>query len=1119
MMKTMKALCAGLFPLLLGCLLFAACSEEDLVKKDNMLEGLPTSLKFTLTVPQFSEATVTRASDATETELQQLALFFYKQSDTSKPFFVKEIDNFGSGPLTDVGSPTNYFYEIEIPQEEGLTSGNYKLYAIANWDNSFCNIDLDACRDLSLEDLKNNIISRTAQNNALDLIGFTPMSGKFGPKEGDGEISLYPEAEKNVFSRENGELIRLRRAVAKVTFDFKNGEGVTFTPESYSIYNFSLSSTLVDRAGWQGTSGTKPGNLQYSGNDGFRDFEDMKFTDATPNEFTFYMLENVQHARKTEGLTKLLREKRELTDNNQRGDFVYAPERSTYVVVNGYYDGPGTNGIHVSGNVSYTIQLGDFKEERGGVDNFTIRRNVKYNYTVTVKGVNNIITEALAQDADGEVQPGAEGDLVAAGDNAISIPLDAHYEKVLLRIPSGVLKNPLFYVSTPFSRTLKGIQPNAADAAITDDSKDCNWIHFAKPIEDNGNITFGKFNNGNGLANVFDLLKELPNEPKDGNDGDHYIVRGGYVYTTAYVDEYYYTENPNGGSIQLSDFINRPDRVMNICTTKSISVDGSSSYVAETIITFRQNAIYTMYPLTGITNPFGIEKKNEWGAVKRGATTTQDGNLTINNGWENTKLLTGTKEYDLKGVGYTFANGESIPDFNTGNITDDAGTKVSYITAMSRNRDANDNGKIDEDELKWYLPARNQCLALWMGNNDLGEYRPYNANGLESKTKDEVEGPDGLLHTSSGANSAVWWAIEGASFGRQSIGTSGSNESNRELDLRCVRNLNDEHRKEIPTQFSQCDGYVVCVNGLSNNCLRTGMMTGEYSVNHTERMIDNRLPAAFEVANKDLVITTEGTPGDDYVPEVTIGTIFTSTTSSEGWFSVTTVFYRIPLTIDRKDGHHYYRNTSASLTGAEEIRDDQYTWEGELFKHYDDTSIGLGVQSRLYILSENGNYVEIAPSGSVSRRNWTYNASKTPVVIDTNKPVAGTTTKTWTTDQIRALANLAAANYTQEADGSDKGQWRVPNQRELGLMMVYNNEVGLSAVQYACGTFFTAGTSSGKTRPFQINNTNTASPFITLADGNEFSIRPVRDVSVTITPNQGNNDSQYSNQGTGFGIK
>lgn len=1115
----MKALCAGLFPLLLGCLLFAACSEEDLVKKDNMLEGLPTSLKFTLTVPQFSEATVTRASDATETELQQLALFFYKQSDTSKPFFVKEIDNFGSGPLTDVGSPTNYFYEIEIPQEEGLTSGNYKLYAIANWDNSFCNIDLDACRDLSLEDLKNNIISRTAQNNALDLIGFTPMSGKFGPKEGDGEISLYPEAEKNVFSRENGELIRLRRAVAKVTFDFKNGEGVTFTPESYSIYNFSLSSTLVDRAGWQGTSGTKPGNLQYSGNDGVRDFEDMKFTDATPTEFTFYMLENVQHARKTEGLTKLLREKRELTDDNQRGDFVYAPERSTYVVVNGYYDGPGTNGIHVSGNVSYTIQLGDFKEERGGVDNFTIRRNVKYNYTVTVKGVNNIITEALAQDADGEVQPGAEGDLVAAGDNAISIPLDAHYEKVLLRIPSGVLKNPLFYVSTPFSRTLKGIQPNAAGAAITDDSKDCNWIHFAKPIEDNGNITFGKFNNGNGLANVFDLLKELPNEPKDGNDGDHYIVRGGYVYTTAYVDEYYYTENPNGGSIQLSDFINRPDRVMNICTTKSISVDGSSSYVAETIITFRQNAIYTMYPLTGITNPFGIEKKNEWGAVKRGATTAQDDNLTINNGWENTKLLTGTKEYDLKGVGYTFANGESIPDFNTGNITDDASTKVSYITAMSRNRDANDNGKIDEDELKWYLPARNQCLALWMGNNDLGEYRPYNANGLESKTKDEVEGPDGLLHTSSGANSAVWWAIEGASFGNQTIWDKDhADNPNRLLDLRCIRNLNDEHRKEVPTQFSQCDGYVVSVNGLSNNCLRTGMMTGEYSANHTERMIDNRLPAAFEVANKDLVITTEGTPGDDYVPtvEITEQSYKTEFESVIGSAGTTYYNHNVSLSITREDGHRYYVGSSTSLDDATEITTD--TYEDEVQAQVGSLT-GYKVNSSLYIFSENGNYVRVYPQRTGNRNNYTYSVTLNKMVIDANKPVAGTTTKTWTTDQIRALANLAAANYTQEADGSDKGQWRVPNQRELGLMMVYNNDVGLSAVRYACATFFTAGTSLGKTRPFQIDNNNTKSPFITLADENEFYIRPVRDVSVTITPNQGNNDSQYSNQGTGFGIK
>ena len=66
---------------------------------------------------------------------------------------------------------------------------------------------------------------------------------------------------------------------------------------------------------------------------------------------------------------------------------------------------------------------------------------------------------------------------------------------------------------------------------------------------------------------------------------------------------------------------------------------------------------------------------------------------------------------------------------------------------MSRNRDTNDDGKISDNELKWYVPARNQCIALWLGDNNLGSYRPYNATNL--KNAKNVDGPEGVLFTST----------------------------------------------------------------------------------------------------------------------------------------------------------------------------------------------------------------------------------------------------------------------------------------------------------------------------------------------------------------------------------
>lgn len=608
---------------------------------------------------------MTKASELAETRVEQLALIFYKKGweNTKKPFYVKEINNLGNGQI----GGTHATYTIDIPTSDGLTSGDYYLYAIANWGSAFCRINSpEAFKTMSIDDLKELVIAREG-NNQLDIVGMTPMSGKYGPLDGDGFIEIKPK--ENTFT----EAIHLRRAVAKIIVNIApDAAGINFTPESYDIRNYSQSSTLIERTGW--TNNTKPGD-EISGNDGpVEQFLDIKFTEASPRQFTFYMLENVQKAKTVNGtLSEVAKREKRVSATDET--FRYAPEKSTYIVIHGSYSGPigSGNSTIVNGDVSYTIQLGDFNEgtDRGGIDNFTIRRNVKYTYNVKVQGVSSIVTEATAEDADAfensERLPGAEGDLVALGDDATIMELDAHYSKVLLRIPKAKLSDPVFYVTTPFSRTKTGIQPSAAGAVITDDSKDCNWIHFSKPEKNaDGSPTFGKFNSGSGLANVFDLLQELSavKDAENGTEGAHYVVYNDYVYTTAYVDEYFYETNPNGGDLALADFINKPDRTMNICTTKSISKDGKSTYVANTIISFRQNSIHTVYPLNRTDAdfvPFGIEKSNEWPVMNR---TILDENqqklLTDNDGWQNTKQLIGltaTGSYKLSEAGYKFAEG------------------------------------------------------------------------------------------------------------------------------------------------------------------------------------------------------------------------------------------------------------------------------------------------------------------------------------------------------------------------------------------------------------------------------------------------------------------------------
>lgn len=1077
-MRTIKNYVRAALPMLLGCLLFVACSDDDIAEK-GVKEGLPASLTFKMVVPDLNDAVVTRAGVEQETALNQLMFLFYKKSDTSKPAFARVIDQLGQYSIgSDSEDESNRLYTVTISPGDTdsngneLKSGEYYLYALANWQNGFCSYDAEGYASKSLDELKNAILARESGANVLDIVNNTPMTGIYG--RNDGSITINEG--KNSFGTTDETRVHLRRAVAKVIFNISTENGITFTPERYSIYNYSQSSTLMERSGWEGGQGTKPGNLSYEGNNSFSDFENLAFSDNTPNSFEFYMPENVQKTKEVFTEVKM-REKRVSKTNET---FKYAPENSTYIVIEGHYNGPRNASDKTAtydGDVKYTIQLGDFNADRGGIDNFTIRRNVKYTYNVKVAGVNNIITEAEAKNFDDETQPGAEGDLVRMDDGTIKLDLDAHFERVLLKIPVDEFKNPMFYVKTPYSRTTDGI---SADMTVGDDSKDYKWIHFTKPQSGDvlDDLTFGKFG---GLdesvrTDVHGLLKEISNlngstSDRD-NTGEHFIIKDGNLYTTAYIDEFFYTENPTGGNAQLSEFVNYSGgRAMNICTTKHISVDGKSSVVENTIISFSQASIWTVYPTDGsVSNPFGIEKNNEWSYVKRGDAAPTG--LTNDEGWNNTQKLINNKNnnYDSSAGWVVSVNEGSKADvkFNfSGNYN------YSYLAAMSRNRDTNDDGKISDDELRWYVPARNQCIALGLGDNNLGAYRPYNASNLSSATSADIEGPAGLLHTSSSGNSAVWWAIEGASFGN-------NNNNNNNLDMRCIRNLNNGMYNQKPTTFSTCNGKIITLSGLSSSCVRNSIMTGEYTADHKERQYSNTVPLAFEVASGDLKIKASN---------VNVSAK-SSTVRRSGYIGNRTYTYTVNLGITNLP-----ENASLTVSGSYTITSSNGSYV--VSATTDNSSFSFTV----YVNGSEICQVDCKPNGvNNNNRDYTF----TPTISKASDK------SEFTRGEIKALVNLAAANYTQDADGKDKGQWRVPNQRELVLMLGYWSELGMptTGTHYASSTFFTA-TGAGKENPFMIDTYN-GNPYMTLYgdySGN-FRIRPVRDVEPSASP-QATHDSSY----------
>lgn len=56
------------------------------------------------------------------------------------------------------------------------------------------------------------------------------------------------------------------------------------------------------------------------------------------------------------------------------------------------------------------------------------------------------------------------------------------------------------------------------------------------------------------------------------------------------------------------------------------------------------------------------------------------------------------------------------------------------MACLTRNRDFNGDGTITDDELRWYTPARDQMLGLWIGEPALpakAALYPYSTEGME----------------------------------------------------------------------------------------------------------------------------------------------------------------------------------------------------------------------------------------------------------------------------------------------------------------------------------------------------------------------------------------------------
>lgn len=1056
MKKTYRTLAAAL----MVSAVLAGCQRE--VELTKVEKGLPVSISFNVEVPKMDEVVNTRATDEQETKIEKMAILFYDADRAnSKPVVVK-VNDLGAPTLEN--TTTNWLYKINLDEEQldGVYSGTWYMYPIANYDK-YTVVDLNNLAGKTLAEFKEYTITASGRNITSTSV---MMSGRYGTDD-NTTITLKPG--ENTFDN----VFHLKRIVSKSIFKFKNGSGVTFTPQKYSIYNYSTSSTLLERNALD----------EYAGAGSFMEFKDLPINEKDAENlptFFFYMPENVQKAANKEGSWAYTdREKRVANDYNT---FANAPANATYVVVEGTYSGPGKTGDEgtVTGTVKYTIHLGNFdtREDKGGsFDNFSVKRNTKYTYTVTVNGVNSIIVEATT---NVEGQPGAEGYIIKPSPHVV-VNLDSHYENVLLSFSKTNIEKCIVSGTVPAGEgkmTSFTVKEGSTDSHL----KDIAWVKFGKPASE---TTFANYPGDANLVNIYDLIEEI----KFGT-ATHCIISGDNVYTQAYVDEYFYNDKP------YKDFVNTEDRILSFTIgNANISQDGQSTYVEGNGFTLKQKSIKTFYN-DNAGNPFGLETVEETpDNTFSESTDYQDLGTNAQNGLTNTRAIVQN------------ASSQNWTDFvnitNNGFTGSTAPTASEIMTAkganplyqcLSRNRDLNGNGTIDQDEIKWYVPTYRQHIYLWCGMKSIPPDITFEHENYVTSMKGGYR---------------IWWAYEGTAVGSAEGGAA---------KVRCVRNLTDR-TDDVSAISSTNDNYTVTITGLKDEALRTNTQEGEYP-EHMHSDPSSTLPRAFTIAKNDLTADVDVTIAASTNYTTNAGQISNLVDGNEDTYWQSNDYQRrgrfVLLTFSAPVKVTSVRVLSKQSTQSPQNQTLQISSDGTTW-----TDIGTVNTTDVTVttnLDKSVKYVRLYYN------NW-YTSSSQLYLNEIN--VNYTTIKnTFTYDEI-VSGDSCERYYTEKTDKSDLGKWRIPNEKELYFIQLYRGEEITPNLSNggSTGSFYAAKTKFDRNQYGQdihmiyyiMKDNTSGNPIITTGHGqkdSEFRIRCVRDAD----PVTKSYDSSYGSGGTGFGL-
>lgn len=832
----------------------ASCVKENISAPDHREGTVYLSLNvFSGGMDQVIVKSPWDPNDANERAVENLRIYIFSKATgnlVGYKYFSKDDLTF-----TDDSSQPGYDRTATVSNIPTST-GEVYIYAIANARTSQYKVTDDAILDIDESNLshltRETFLSATCTRQ---LGSINPADNRFVmsgfANDGDpvtiARKAGTTEAEITDPTDDDHKRVKLYKILSKNKITVVSENGVTFKPEYMEIHNVPQVYGLM-----------RGNNVVPSG---FENFDRIIWSE---NSYQCYLPANVQTATAS---PNSFNEREENTYDKTTGkkSFVNAPANATYVVIHGKYQGGD-----YAGDLSYTVHLGDFSNNPA---DFSVAANSNYEYTLTIRGVNNFIAESKKE--TGKDDPGSEGVVIFKGTDILEV--DCHYEARAMKFSMSELNQIInvdhygyiLKIQTAFCETISMIvdgngniydaaefktQSNptvlttvGADGMPVDASRilisgdaDFDWVRFVKntgvysatPSSNPGCKVSSTHAISDvcaypGRANtqtIFQFLRDLYKAGKE-QTASYFNATGSSVYVTCFVDENYYPKK------NWTEYVNKSEpRRMYFANELFVSEDGQSSF-AKAKYVVSQKSIWTFYKLDPTLKPFGLESVSEEKA-------------------QGVDVVGGTNSNPKDWDGRTSAISNNRNKGFYANSTKSTGKqdiyKDAYKACMSRNRDENGNGTIDENEIKWYLASVDQYKGMWAGEEAFDtDARLFKATESEwAALKEAFKGVDAKLSpwhyfTCSSAN--TFWAEEGCA-----TGTNGSATM-----VRCIRTLasNSDGLESAETYYSYKDNIVELK--LNDVALRTHQAGGFQT--YFERGKDsNKLYKKFKIASANL---------------------------------------------------------------------------------------------------------------------------------------------------------------------------------------------------------------------------------------------------------------------------